>query len=179
MASNNNETKGEGGKRKGMSRNARIWLTILVVIIVGAAVVFFLRARAQANAASTYQTTTIQNGTLTATIGATGNVRANQTAIITWQTTGTVDGVDVGVGDQVKAGDVLASLSTTSLSQNIVLAQADLVTAQRNLDSVMQSSTPARPGAADPGQCSKKRDQCQRHVEQHAGNQSWGDFSRY
>ncbi len=141
MAGNNHETFGEGGKKKGMSRSAKIWLTIAVVLIVGAAAVFFLRARAQANAAGSYQTTTIENGTLNATIGATGNVRANQTAIITWQTSGTVDGVDVGVGDRVKAGDVLASLSSTSLSQNIVLAQADLVTAQRNLDSVMQSST--------------------------------------
>ncbi len=68
-------------------------------------------------------------------------MRANQTAIINWQTSGTVDSVNVSVGDQVGLGDVLASLSTTSLAQNVVLAQADLVTAQQNLDSVLQSST--------------------------------------
>ncbi len=179
MASNINGVKGEGGKKKGMSRAAKIWLTVGVVIIVGAAVVYFLRARAQANAAGSYQTTTIENGTLNATIGATGNVRANQTAIITWQTSGTVDGVDVRVGDQVKAGDVLASLSSTSLSQNIVLAQADLVTAQRNLDSVMQSSTQHAQAQLNLVNAQKSVTQRQRHVDQHAGNQPRGQLGRY
>ncbi|HEX7542121.1 MAG TPA: efflux RND transporter periplasmic adaptor subunit [Anaerolineales bacterium] len=138
MASNNNEAKGVPGKSKGLSRKAKIWLIIGAVVV---AVVVVYAARARANAASTYQTTTIERGTLTATIGATGNVRASQTAIINWQTSGTVGTVNVSVGDQVTAGDDLASLSTTSLAQNVVLAQADLVSAQRNLDSVLHSST--------------------------------------
>ena len=41
----------------------------------------------------------------------------------------------------VQGGDVLASLASASLAQNVVLAQADLVTAQRNLDTFLQSST--------------------------------------
>jgi HlyD family secretion protein len=129
------------GKRKGMSRGAKTWLIIALVVVVVAGAFVIYRVRANANAASTYQTTTLARGNLNATIGATGNVRANQTAIISWQTSGTVDGVDVIVGDQVGVGDVLASLSTTSLAQNVVLARADLVAAQQNLDSVLQSST--------------------------------------
>jgi HlyD family secretion protein len=129
------------GKKKGLSRRAKTWLIIVAVIVVAAGAFAIYRARVNANTASTYQTVTISRGNLNATIGATGNVRANQTAIITWQTSGTVDGVDVVVGDQVGVGDILASLSATSLAQNVVLAQADLVSAQQNLDSVQHSST--------------------------------------
>ncbi|HEY5270501.1 MAG TPA: efflux RND transporter periplasmic adaptor subunit [Anaerolineales bacterium] len=141
MARNKNEAKGISGKSKGLSGKAKIWLIIAAVVLAVVVFVLVLGARARANAASSYQTTTIERGTLTATIGATGNVRASQTAIINWQTSGTVGTVNMSVGDQVTAGDVLASLSTTSLAQNVVLAQADLVTAQRNLDSVLHSST--------------------------------------
>ncbi len=128
----------------------RFWSYILkhkVVAIIAAvvlAVVLFVVisvARARANTASTYQTTTLERGTLTATIGATGNVRASQMAILNWQTSGTVETINYSVGDQIKAGDVLASLTPTSLAQNVTLAQADLVTAQQNLNSVLHSST--------------------------------------
>jgi len=145
MASNNNEEKGASGKKKGLfggiSRKAKTWLIIAAVILAIAALAVIYVVRTRANAATTYQTATIQRGTLTATIGATGNVRASQTAVISWQTSGTVESVNVSVGDQVTAGEVLASLSPTSLAQNVVLAQADLVTAQRNLDNVLHSTT--------------------------------------
>jgi multidrug efflux pump subunit AcrA (membrane-fusion protein) len=141
MASNIINPNSSSGKPKGMSRKARIWLVIAFIILVAVAVGVFLWIRAQATASSSYQTTTIERGTLTATIGATGNVRASQTAIINWQTSGMVGNVNKFEGDQVNAGDILASLTSTSLAQNVVLAQADLVTAQRNLDSVLQSST--------------------------------------
>jgi len=134
--------------RKGIPR--RFWnfvlkhkvvaiIAALVVVVVLAVVISGIRARA--NAAGTYQTVTIERGTLTATIGATGNVRARQTAIINWQTSGSVDAVNAAEGDQVKTGDVLASLVSTSLAQSVTLAQADLVTAQRNLDGVLNSNT--------------------------------------
>jgi HlyD family secretion protein len=145
MAGNDIEGKAAIGKSKGhkvgKSRKGLIWWIIGAVLLAVVAMVVIYEVRARANAASTYQTTTIERGNLTATIGATGNVRASQTAIINWQTSGTVDKVNAGEGDQVKAGDILASLATTSLAQNVVLAQADLVTAQRNLDSVLESST--------------------------------------
>jgi len=144
MASNNNEAKGVSGKSKsrigGIIRKARIWLIIAALALAVVLFVVISGVRTRANAASSYQTTTIENGTLTATIGATGNVRASQMATINWQTSGTVETVNVSVGDQVLAGDLLASLAPTSLAQNVTLAQADLVTAKRNLDSVVHSS---------------------------------------
>jgi HlyD family secretion protein len=129
------------GKKKGLSRAGRTWLIIGLVVVVAAGAFAIYRVRANATAASSYQTTTLARGNLNATIGATGNVRANQTAIISWQTSGTVDSVDAVVGDQVGAGITLASLSTTSLAQNVVMARADLVAAQQNLSTVLNSNT--------------------------------------
>ena len=145
MARKDKETNGDISKLKahkgGRSRKGIIWWIIGIVVLAAVAFVVISVVRTRTSAASTYQTTTIERGTLTATIGATGNVRASQTAIINWQTSGTVETVNVNVGDQVQAGEVLASLTPASLAQNIVLAQADLVTAQRNLESVLHSST--------------------------------------
>lgn len=114
---------------------------ILAVVLVIVLVVVIQRVRTNANAASAFQTEIASRGTLTASIGATGTVRANQSASLTWQTSGTVEAVNVTTGQVVNAGSVLATLSQASLAQNIILAQADLVTAQTNLDSVIKSNT--------------------------------------
>jgi HlyD family secretion protein len=116
-----------------------------ILVFLGLAVVVFLVVRgisARAEAAGSYQTAVIERGTLTASIGATGNVRASQSVTLTWQTGGTVELVNVEIGDEVQAGDVLAVLSQTSISQNLILAQADLVAAERNLETLLASDTP-------------------------------------
>jgi len=52
-----------------------------------------------------------------------------------------VERVSGQLGDPVHEGDVLAVLEQSSLSQNIILAEADLVSAQKNLDAVLKSTT--------------------------------------
>jgi HlyD family secretion protein len=47
----------------------------------------------------------------------------------------------VDVGDDVPAEEVLAELSKTSLPQSIILAQADLVSAEKTLDDLTNSNT--------------------------------------
>ena len=131
MASNKNESKGESGKLKGMSRKAKIWLGIIVGVVVVALVIVIAVARAHANSASTYQTTTIVRGNLTATIGATGNERANQTVVLTWQNNGTIGILNVKPGDHINAGAVLGSLLFAPLPQSTMAS--NLVTAQENL----------------------------------------------
>jgi HlyD family secretion protein len=84
-------------------------------------------------------TAEVEIGTLTATIGATGKVRANQSAILTWETSGSVGEVNVAMGEMVTKGQVLAYLEETSLPQSVILAQADLVSAQKSLDDLLNS----------------------------------------
>ena len=118
----------------------RTLLIILLVVIIGVGAFAYVR-RANADTTTQYQTSEIKKGDLTATIGATGTVRAQQSAALAWQAVGTVDTVNVEVGDTVKTNQVLAELAKSSLPQNIILAQADLVSAQKALDDLTKSNT--------------------------------------
>jgi HlyD family secretion protein len=123
-------------------KNKKLIIIIVVVLaLLGFAGFFIIRARQAAQSSTAYQTEDLARGNLVATVGATGTVRANQTALLSWQTSGTVNTVDVKVGDAVKANTILASLEPTSLSQSIILARADLVTAKRNLDDLKNSNS--------------------------------------
>ena len=91
-------------------------------------------------AAAELQTVEVTRGELVAIIGATGTVRANQSAVLTWQTSGRVGTINVEVGEKVASETILAELVESSLPQNVILAQADLVEAQRSLDNLLNSN---------------------------------------
>lgn len=119
----------------------RKWLWIvLLILILGVGGSFYLR-NSQPDTASQFQTASIERGNLVATIGATGTVRAKQSATLIWQAAGTVDVVNAKVGDNVPADFVLAYLEKTSLPQSIILAEADLASAQQALDDLTNSDT--------------------------------------
>ncbi|HLE89884.1 MAG TPA: efflux RND transporter periplasmic adaptor subunit [Anaerolineales bacterium] len=115
-------------------------LIVLLIIVIGVSA-FMLVRRTNTDTASEFQTAKIERGNLTGTIGATGTVRAKQTAVLIWQVAGTVDTVNVKVGDNVPADFVMAYLAKTSLPQSVIMAEADLVTAQKALDDLLNSST--------------------------------------
>lgn len=115
-------------------------IAILLILLIGVSAFLFVR-RGNADTTSQFQTAAIQRGDLTATIGATGTVRAKQTAMLVWQAAGTVETVSVKVGDNVPADFVMASLEKTSLPQSVIMAEADLVSAQKELDDLLASDT--------------------------------------
>lgn len=114
----------------------RRWVALVVIgIVVLVAALIFNSVRAgQEEMLASLQTATVERGSLTATIGATGSVRAVQSATLTWGTSGMVEEVNASVGDQVAAEEVLASLELSSMPQNVILAQVDLQEAQDALD---------------------------------------------
>lgn len=118
--------------------------TIIILLVIALAIAGFFGYRAwrtaQAQANSTFQTEQITRGALNALVGATGTVRANQTAVLAWQTSGQIGEIAVAAGEQVSSGDVLGRLSQTSLPQNLILAEADLVSARRALENLQQSN---------------------------------------
>jgi len=119
-------------------RNLFIAFGTVIVIIIA---FFWLRTRNQSSAQSQFQTVTASRGSLMATIGATGIVHTNQTASLNWQTSGIVGDIQVTMGDKVPKGGILASISLDSLPQNVILAQTDLVNAERALDTTKNSKT--------------------------------------
>ena len=117
-----------------------VTIVIIVVVLAGGYFLFRRFTGQQAGAASAFQTTPAQRGDLTASVGATGVVYANQSIVLTWQTSGIVGQVNAKVGDPVTKDQELASLQPTSLPQNIILAQADLVNAQKTLDDLYDTA---------------------------------------
>jgi HlyD family secretion protein len=114
---------------------------VLVAVVVGGYFGYqqYIAPRQSEGLLANLQTIKAEEGDLVATIGATGIVRSNQSAQLTWQTSGTVEQVNVKAGDLTTTDQILASLSQTSLSQSIILAQADLVNAQKDLDNLLNS----------------------------------------
>jgi len=118
----------------------RTFLIILLIAVIAVSAFIFVRG-SNADPTSQYQTSVVERGNLTATIGATGTVRAKQTAVLVWQATGTVDTVNVKVGDNISADFVMAYLQKTSLPQSVIMAEADLASAQKELDTLLISDT--------------------------------------
>jgi HlyD family secretion protein len=113
---------------------------VILALLIGG--FFALRAylgQQSAMAMSNLQTVAAGRGELVASVGATGSVRANQTTVLAWQTTGIVEQVQANVGDQIKTNQEIANLKQTSLPQNMILARADLVNAQKTLDDLLIS----------------------------------------
>ena len=101
------------------------------------ALVFALAASAcQAKPAGTtqqLQTATVTRGSLQAIVSAAGTIAAPAQVDVQFQNSGQVKAVNVKVGDQVKAGQVMALLDSASLEAALASAQAGLDMAQAQL----------------------------------------------
>jgi len=126
-------------------KNRKIFIGAGIVVVL--LIVFLVSRAGGGSTEGLFQTEAVERGNLTATVGATGSVRANRSAKLLWQTSGMVEEVNVDVGARVRQDDVLASLDKASVSQSIILAEADLVSAQKALNDLLNSDT-ARAQAA-------------------------------
>jgi HlyD family secretion protein len=115
-------------------------LKTLFLLLVG---IMFLTACASSSAQGANATTTgtIATVNLANSIITSGNLGATQLSALTWGTSGTVDKVNVKVGQTVKAGDVLAVLKSDSVPSEIITAESGLATAQRNLQTLLDSQS--------------------------------------
>jgi len=120
----------------------KLWYIIFGIIAIVAIILGIGRLRnKQSIADNVFQTVTLKRGDLVAKVGATGKVEANQSARLFWQINGQVADINVNLNDDVYKGETLASLEETSLPQSVILARADLVSAQRALENLLNSNT--------------------------------------
>ena len=84
------------------------WVIIVIVIAVLAGALFLFwrwrSSRKRRGAGRVPNRSALQRGDLTATVGATGVVHANQTASLAWETSGTVGQIGVSEGETVERG---------------------------------------------------------------------------
>ena len=113
---------------------------------------------------SVYRLATAQRADITQTVDADGTLAAANRSTVSFAADGTVDAVDVQVGDHVHAGDTLAELDGRDLQAAITSARATLAEARQRLaddeaaqlsgDSSSDSSSSASTPAATPASSS-------------------------
>lgn len=126
-------------KKKGLI----IALVIIAVVVITVGVIYISRLvqdRQNLQTLEDLDTVAYTKGELSASISGTGTVKANQTATLTWATSGTVGDVVVNLGDHVDGGAVLVSLDEGSIPVDILQAQIDVINIQQALDAIYDNA---------------------------------------
>lgn len=114
---------------------------VLVLAVVGIVAAPLVMANLTSQQTQTnYQTEAARLGSLTSYVGATGAVRADQTAVISWQASGRVGTVMVQKGELVQKDAVLAELDPGSVGQALINARAEWINAQTALEKALDNS---------------------------------------
>src|SRR5882762_1000195 len=119
-----------------------------VAIVAGASVVVYLRFLAPAPPAPLGQIVAVQRGNVAATVSATGSVVATKQAKLVFANSGRIKDVLVNVGDQVTAGQPLATLVSDATQVKLDTARSQLATAKLKLQQLTESATPEDLAAA-------------------------------
>ena len=123
-----------------MKSKKRNLIIIGLVALAAIGVVIFSLLRARNEVGSTFETTPLARGNLTAIVEATGAVHSRQSAVLVWQTNGQVGEVLVKIDETVNNGQILAELLPGSVPQSIILAEADLINAKQALENLTTSN---------------------------------------
>lgn len=123
-----------------MKKRTILLIVIGALILAGATYGVVSARQRSRDGSSELQTYQVTSGALSAVVDETGEVHADQSAVLYWETTGVVDEVKVDMGDEVKADQVLANLSEESLPQNYYMSQQELITAKRALEDLYENA---------------------------------------
>ncbi|HEY6407472.1 MAG TPA: efflux RND transporter periplasmic adaptor subunit [Ktedonobacteraceae bacterium] len=123
------------------NRRRRLWLIVvssvlLLAIIGGSVLIYMQRTRA---AQVQYRTIPVSIGSLTKTVSASGPLLAKAEYDMNFGTTGQIKEIDVHVGEQVKAGWVLAKLNAPGLEIAVEQAQLTVNNAQETYNTAVNN----------------------------------------
>ena len=130
-----------------MKRRTIIIVVVAALVIAGVSYGLVSARQRQSANGDDLQTFEIAYGPLSALVDETGEVYADQSAMLVWETTGIVGEVDVEIGDKVETDQILAKLTDTSFPQSIFLAQQELITAERALEDLYEGAAVAAANA--------------------------------
>jgi macrolide-specific efflux system membrane fusion protein len=106
------------------SRRQRVIIAGGVIVVLAAAGVGIWATGGSSAATPTFQLVAAASSTLRQTVSSTGTIEPAQEANLNFAASGQVTSVAVTVGQKVKAGQVLAKVSSASLSANVAQAEA-------------------------------------------------------
>jgi len=110
-----------------------IWIVVGVLAVGGG---YFWYSKSNSDTAQVrYVTAEVERGTLTSSISATGSIVVDDQATVDPTITGTVSGLAVKVGDEVKKGQFLFNIINDDLSVNVAKSAVSYESAKNSLES--------------------------------------------
>jgi len=122
------------------ARPEQRWLALPLLLALVAGLVFWWLPSRLAPATAT-TTAAVSRGNLTLNVTGGGSVAAARTVDLPFQQSGTITAVNVKVGDQVKAGQTLATIDPADLKLQLQQAQANLKAAEAKLAATKTGTT--------------------------------------
>ncbi len=117
-----------------LRRLLRPWIVVPLAAVVGAGAWFVARPPDDsAEAAVTERVVETTSGTMVQTVSATGTIAAATTDDLSFTSSGTVTAVNVAAGDEVTAGQVLATIDSAELAAAVTQAEASVAEADAAL----------------------------------------------
>lgn len=122
------------GKRRW---STRVIVTILILILAGGGYLVM----AGTGKAGKYEFTKVAKQDIRESVEITGNVEAGATINLTFRDSGQLEKINFELGDELKKGDVIASLKNRDQELRLEQARANLAGAQANLNERLAGST--------------------------------------
>ena len=135
--------KKKKGRLKAFIKKHKILSIIIAVVLVIAIVAAgfgFKNKSSNTQSYSFIRTTTLAKGTLEDTITATGTIKSASTSNVTTSLNYTVKSIEVAVGDTVSEGDVICTLDTSELEEQIEKEENNLAKTKSSAQSSYNSA---------------------------------------
>lgn len=113
------------------------WLVLIIIILAAVFAVFKIGQKP----AATYQSEEVKRGNLTQSVTATGAVESATEIDLNFKVAGKLAELNVKEGDTVAAGKLLARLEAGSLMAQVAQNQANLKSAEANLEKIKAGSS--------------------------------------
>jgi HlyD family secretion protein len=142
------ETAAAGGRRLGMLPVLLTVVGLLLIAAVGYVLYerYLARPLVQPVAGTPVQ---VRRASLQSTVAATGSVVSTRQSRLTMQVSGRLKELPVKLGDEVKAGAVLARIDTAPLELRLAQSKSSLRTAQVKLDQLKAGARPEEVAQAE------------------------------
>ena len=122
-------------------RRTTLILAGIVMIVIVALMVMRPGFTTTAESSIPERTALIEKGDMDVWVTGTGNVQPKALAALAFKAQGNVGRIRVEVGEKVQAGHVLIELDQNSLDASLIGAEADLLVAQEQLETLLDSPT--------------------------------------
>jgi len=116
-----------------MKRSRLLWTSAAVLLLLAIGFVALLLNNDSGSLPLTYKSTEVRRGLFERTVSSTGTLAAVETITVGTEVSGTIDRIMVDFNDQVKKGQVLATLKPDLFAAAVAESQASLLRAEADL----------------------------------------------